>query len=198
MVIYKFLITLLSIFVISLTLSVDDFAVGIGYGLHKIKMPPKNLLLMVLGSAISTWGVMLLGKFIFTFIPDSIADFIGVIILGAIGCKMIYQGLTEKESYEKYINNNPISPNTKRTTSVFELMSVGFALGIDDFAQALGLGVAGFPVALTVILLEVAEIIAILSGNYLAFKGFSKKVNGRLSIIPGIVLILVGLYQLFF
>jgi putative Mn2+ efflux pump MntP len=40
--------------------------------------------------------------------------------------------------------------------------------------------------------------IALLSGNYLAFKVFSKKVNGKLAIIPGILLILIGVYEIFF
>ena len=81
--------------------------------------------------------------------------------------------------------------------SFWETYLVGLGLGVDDFAQALGLALAGFPIVLTVFLLEVAEVIALLSGNFLALKGFSKKVNGRLSIIPGIVLLLVALYGLF-
>ena len=46
---------------------------------------------------------------------------------------------------------------------------------LDDFAQAVGLALAGFPIVLTVILLGVAEMIALLSGNYLTFKCFRKK-----------------------
>jgi len=50
--------------------------------------------------------------------------------------------------------------------------------------------VAVFPIILTICVLEVAEVIALLSGNYLALKGFSKKITGMLYIIPGIVLLL--------
>lgn len=188
----KFLVTFFIIFGLSLTLSADDFSVGIAYGLHKTRIPIKIMLLMLLGSATSTWGVMLLGKFVVSFIPDWITSWASAIILGAVGCKMIYQGWTDKENYNQFVEKNPLS----RSMNPLETYIVGLGLGVDDFAQALGLSVAGFPIILTVILLEVAELIAVLSGNFLAFKGLSKRVNGKLTIIPGIVLILVAIWQL--
>ena len=64
--------------------------------------------------------------------------------------------------------------------------------------NSLGIAVAGFPIVITVCLLEVAEVITLLSGNILALKEFSKKINGKLNIIPGVVLLAVELYQVFF
>ena len=110
---------------------------------------------------------------------------------------MIYNGWKQKDDYSELAKNNPLSSNDSKSVSFLETYLVGLGLGVDDFAQALGLAVAGFPIVLTVRLLEVAELIMILSGNFLALKGFSKKINGRLSIIPGIVLILVAIYGLF-
>jgi putative sporulation protein YtaF len=198
MTIIKFLFTSITIFLVALTLSVDDFSVGIAYGLHKVRLPLKNLVFILLGSATSTWGIMLLGKFIFTSIPKLIADVIGFIILSTLGGKMIYQGWADKKDSEQNIESRLLSQDTTKSTNLRQSLSLGLALGIDDFAEALGLGVAGFPVVLTVLFLEVAELIAILSGNYLAFKGLSKKMNRKLSILPGIVLVFIALYQLFF
>lgn len=196
--IVKFLITFFAILGLSLTLSADDFSVGVAYGLFKIRLSLKSLMIMVLGSATSTYGVMLIGKFIFTSMPDYLTALISAVILGAVGCRMIYNGWKEKDDYSKLVNEKTIAFNSPKSVSLWENYVVGIGLGVDDFAQALGLAVAGFPIVLTVILLEVSELIMILGGNYLAFKGFSKKINGRLSIIPGIVLILLALYQVFF
>ena len=110
---------------------------------------------------------------------------------------MIYNGWKENINHSEPIKGNPVFSNVSKSMSFFENYLVGLGLGVDDFAQALGLSLAGFPVILTVVLLEVAELIAILSGNFLAIKGFSKKVNGKLSIIPGIVLLLVAIAQIF-
>jgi putative Mn2+ efflux pump MntP len=194
----KFAITFFTLFILSLTLSVDDFSVGVAYGLFKIRIPFKTLIITVLGSATSTWGVMFIGRFIFTSIPDYITNWLSAIILTVIGCKMFYNGWIKKDDSSEFVNNHPLSSSDSKAVSFWETYVLGLGLGVDDFAQALGLAVAGFPIVLTVILLEVSEMIAILSGNFLAFKGFSKKVNGRLSLIPGIILILVGLYQIFF
>ena len=194
----KFVIIFFMLFIMSLTLSIDDFSVGVAYGLFKIKIPFKSLIITVLGSATSTWGVMLIGKFIFKSMPDYITDWASAIILCSVGCKMLYNGWMQKGDYSEFMNNHSLLSNDSKPVSNWETYLVGLGLGVDDFAQALGLAVAGFPIVLTVILLEVSEMIAILSGNYLAFKGFSKKVNGSLSIIPGILLILVGIYEIFF
>ncbi|MBU3181846.1 manganese efflux pump [Clostridium psychrophilum] len=191
-------ITVIAFFILTLTLSVDDFSVGVAYGLYKTKLSYKSLMILVLGSATSTYGVMLIGKFIFTNMPDYVTTTASVIILGSIGCKMIYNGWKEKENYSELAKTNPLATIDSKSVSFFQTYLVGLGLGVDDFAQALGLAVAGFPIVITVCLLEVAEVIALLSGNLLALKGFSKKINGKLNIIPGVVLLAVALYQVFF
>jgi len=196
--IVKSLITFFSLFFLALTLSVDDLSVGIAYGLSKTRLSIKSLIVLVLGSATSTYGVMLLGKFVFTSMPSYITTWLSVIILGSIGCKIIYNGWKQKNDYSELTKKNPLPPNDSKSVGYFETYLVGLGLGVDDFAQALGLAVAGFPIILTVCVLEAAEVVALLSGNFLALKGFSKNINGRLSILPGVVLLLVAMYQIFF
>jgi putative Mn2+ efflux pump MntP len=194
----KFIITFFTIFFLAITLSADDFSVGIAYGLSKTRLPFKSLIIMVSGSATSAYGIMLIGRFIFTSMPQNLTSWISAIILSVLGCKMLYNGWKEKDNSSELVNQNSFSASDSKLMSFWETYLVGLGLGVDDFAQALGMSLAGFPVALTVLLLEAAEVIMLLSGNILALKGFSKKVNGRLSIIPGIVLILVAIYRILF
>jgi putative sporulation protein YtaF len=194
--IVKFLISFFTIFILALTLSADDFSVGVAYGLFKTRIPIKSLIIIVLGSATSTFGIMFIGNFIFTSLPDYITDWLSGIILGVIGIKMLYNGWKQKDDHVKLAKENSITSSNSKSIGFWENYFVGLGLGVDDFAQALGLSLAGFPVVLTVFLLELAELIAISTGNFLALKGFSKKVNKKLSIIPGIVLLLVALYEI--
>jgi putative Mn2+ efflux pump MntP len=193
--IIKFVIIFFVTFILTLILSVDDFSVGVAYGLHKTKMRLKPMAIMMLGSVLSTCGLLLLGSFVSTFLSDTIVAGLSTLILWTIGCKMIYQGWTEKEDGNEIIEKTPFSAS--RQINPWEPFFLGLAVGFDDFAVALGLAVAGFPVILAVFLMKVSQVISVSGGNYLAFKGFSKKVNGKLSILPGIVLILVGLYRIF-
>lgn len=196
MVFIKFVINFFTIFILALALSADDFSIGIAYGLFKTRISVKTLLIMVLGSAVSTYGIMLIGKFVFTSMPSSVTAWLSAIILAAIGIKMLYQGLKEKCAPSEVISQKSPHLNGSKSVGFFETFLVGLGLGVDDFAQALGLSLAGFPVILTVFVLELAEMLAILGGNYLAYKGFSKKVNGNLTIIPGIVLLMVAVWQI--
>lgn len=192
----KFLMTFFTIFILALTLSADDFSVGVAYGLNKIRLPFKKLVIMVLGSATSTYGIMLLGSFAFTSLPSNITSWLSATVLGVIGCKMLYTGWKGKNDNVKSVNEDSMDSNNLRVVSFWETYLVGLGLGVDDFAQALGLSLAGFPVVLTVCVLEVSEMIMILFGNFLALKGLSKKISGKLSIIPGVILLLVALYQI--
>ena len=171
MVVIKFLISLFTLFVLALTLSADDFSVGAAYGLFKIKIPFKTLLITILGSATSTWGVMLIGKFIFKSMPDYITSWISAIILGIVGFKMLYDGWKKKDELVEFAKNHQLGLTDSRKVSLWETYVVGLGWGVDDFAHALGLEIAGFPTVLTVILLKVAEIMAILGGKYWTFKG---------------------------
>jgi putative Mn2+ efflux pump MntP len=85
-----------------------------------------------------------------------------------------------------------------KTVNIWEAFYLGAALGVDDFAEAIGLGVAGFPVALTVFFFKLSEVIMISAGMYLAYQGMAvNKFNERIKYIPGIILIGVGIKQLF-
>jgi putative Mn2+ efflux pump MntP len=194
----KFLWEFILLFFLALTMSVDDFSVGVAYGLFKIKIPIKTLLITVLGSATSTWTVMLIGHYIFTNMPTYITGWASAIVLWCVGCKMLYNGFKKKDDSIEFAKKHPLDTQGSHSVNAWETYIVGIGLGVDDFAQAVGLALAGFPIVLTVILLEVGEMIALLSGNFLAFKGFSKKVSGKLVIIPGILLILIGFYEIFF
>ena len=194
----KLLWEFILLFFLALAMSVDDFSVGVAYGLFKIKIPIKTLLITVLGSVTSTWTVMFLSHYIFLNMPDYITGWASAIVLWCIGCKMLYSGFKQKDDSIEFVKKHPLDTKGSHSVNVWETYIVGIGLGVDDFAQAVGLALAGFPIVLTVILLEVGEMIALLSGNYLAFKGFSKKVSGKLVIIPGILLILIGFYEIFF
>lgn len=151
----KFLMTFFTIFILALTLSVDDFSVGVAYGLNKIRLPLKKLVIMVLGSATSTYGIMLLGSVVFTSLPNTITRGLSAIVLEAIGCKMLYTGWKGKDDNVKSVDEDSMPSNNLRVVSFWETYLVGLGLGVDDFAQALGLSLAGFPVVLTVCLLGV-------------------------------------------
>jgi putative Mn2+ efflux pump MntP len=72
---------------------------------------------------------------------------------------MLYTGWKSKDDNIELIKENAKLINFR------ENYLVGLGLGVDDFAQALGLSFAGFPIILTVFLLELSEMTMLLASN---------------------------------
>ncbi|HEX3047952.1 MAG TPA: manganese efflux pump, partial [Bacillota bacterium] len=87
-------------------------------------------------------------------------------------------------------------PKWTKPISIWEYLYLGASLGVDDFAEAVGLAVAGFPIVLTVILLQVSEVLAMWLGSFLGDKELSKFISPKLNFIPGVTLIGIAVWQL--
>jgi putative Mn2+ efflux pump MntP len=180
-------------------MSIDDLSVGVAYGLSKTRLSIKSLLIMLFGCMVASFGIMLASKYAFTMIPDDIAKYIMVAILGVLGIKMLYTGWKERkedENDEAKLLEKVVRDD--KSIGFWEKFVLGIGLGVGDFAQAIVISLVGIPIILAVILLQVGLIINVSIGNLIAYKGFAKKIKGKLSFLPGAVLILFALYELFF
>lgn len=188
-----FIVTFIKIFLLSLLLSIDDFAAGVSYGLRKTMIPLKNLIFVVIGSTSSLIVFMLLGKYLSSLFNDTTNKYLGFFLLSALGCWIIFKAWRDrKKSIHEYEH-----PKWAKPVSIWEYIYLGASLGIDDFAEAVALAVAGFPIVLTVILLQVSEIIAMWVGAYLGDKALSKFISPKLAFIPGLTLLGIAVWQLF-
>jgi putative Mn2+ efflux pump MntP len=189
-----FFITLLKTFFLSLVLSVDDMAVGVSYGLRKTAIPLKNLLFIVLGSTTSMYVSMLLGKFVISFFNETATKYLSFFLLAGLGCRVMY--VAWQDSKKKGAIQQLEHPKWLNPISLWESLYLGISLGIDDFAEAIGLAIAGFPIILTVFLFKLSEVIAIYTGYLLGAKELSRFMTPKLAFIPGIALICIGIWQL--
>lgn len=178
---------LLTTFLLSLSLSVDDLAVGVAYGLQRRSIRLGALLLVILGSAISMVVAMLAGRLLTTGLPHSMADWISAALLAGLGVWTLTRAYRERHEPPEA---HPLP------AGVWEAFYLGLALGIDDSAEAMGLAIAGYPIALTVVLFKLSQAIAISLGSLLGWRGLGAVVRRRLAYLPGLVLLLVGAAQL--
>lgn len=187
-----FIITFIKLFFLSLLLSIDDFAAGVSYGLRKTTIPFKNLFFVVIGSASSLFIFMLLGKYLSTLFTDKVKTYISFILLAGLGCWIIFKAWRERKKPIHEFEH----PKWTKPISIWEYLYLGASLGVDDFAEAVGLAVAGFPIVLTVILLQVSEVLAMWLGSFLGDKELSKFISPKLNFIPGVTLIGIAVWQL--
>jgi putative Mn2+ efflux pump MntP len=179
-------------FLLSLSLSADDMVVGVSYGLRRTLLRPAPLALIVLGSTLSMTLSMLLGKLLTAGLHHSVTRYLSVALLGGLGLWTLYKAWKESRSEPQA---RPGARRLLRAVGLWESFYLGLALGVDDFAEAFGLAVAGFPVALTVVLFKVSEVLMICTGELLGYLGLAR-LAGHLAYVPGVTLFLVGLWQL--
>lgn len=87
---------LLSILLLSCALSIDALALAIAYGMRRIRVPIVSMLIIAFFSIFYAALAMFCGSWLALFLPDNIANLIGILILAIIGISIIWQGINSK------------------------------------------------------------------------------------------------------
>jgi len=207
----------ISLLLLAIAVSIDSFSVGLTYGLRKMKLPLKSILIIASCSGLTLLMAMLLGHLITKIFSPSLAESIGGIILILLGAWIIYQffnPVREKETVkeEKNIINleikslgivinilkKPLTADFDKSGTItgLEAVMLGFALSLDAFGAGIGASMLGYsPLYLTLAVIFMSTTfvsLGILSGNFLSEKSRMDK----FSFIPGLILIVIGIIKL--
>lgn len=82
---------MVSILLLALAVSLDSFSVGFTYGLRKMKIPFKAILVIACCSGAVMFISMLIGSFLTKFLPVYVTEKLGGLILVGIGAWVLYQ-----------------------------------------------------------------------------------------------------------
>ncbi|MDQ1001249.1 putative sporulation protein YtaF [Neobacillus niacini] len=208
-----------SLLLLAFALSLDSFSVGFTYGLRKMVLPLKSVLIIATCSAISLMIAVSIGHGLEKILSPDITASLGGIILIALGAWVLYQFFRpekEKDSelleHEKLIINfeirslgiainilrKPMSADFDRSGTItgIEAFMLGFALSIDAFGAGIGAAMLGFSP------LYLALSVAVMSSLFLVLGirsgAFFHKFNlvQKITFIPGILLIIIGILKL--
>ncbi|MEH7491318.1 sporulation membrane protein YtaF [Neobacillus niacini] len=210
---------LFSLLLLAFALSLDSFSVGFTYGLRKMVLPLKSVLIIATCSAISLMIAVSIGHGLEKILSPDITASLGGIILIGLGAWVLYQFFRpEKEKdaelleHEKLIINfeirslgiainilrKPMSADFDRSGTItgIEAFMLGFALSIDAFGAGIGAAMLGFSplylAASVAVMSSLFLILGIKSGTF--FHKFN--LVQKLTFIPGILLIIIGIMKL--
>jgi len=191
---------------IVIAVSLDSFGVGMTYGMRKIKVHFFPLLIIMSCSGMMVFIAMTIGNIISAYISSNITSSIGGIILIFLGLFMLVSIFSDsKKSFSNHIfvhqsvlsSPQKIDKDRSGTIQFNEAIILGSALAMDAFGAGIGVSMMGYKPILTAIL------IAGMSGGFLFIgmrTGFllSKiKVLSKLTFLPPIILISIGIYHFF-
>lgn len=193
--------------------NIDNFTVGIAYGIKKIKIGILSNLLIAIISAVGTFLSMSIGTFIIHFMSPKIANILGSSILILLGLWFTINFYIKQHS--KIINDQcSIENNSYRYKELLdtpemadidksgyidakESISLAFALTINNIGVGIGASITGLNILLTTGITFIFSIISILLGCLIGNSCFSKLFGKYAPLVSGIIIIVLGAYELF-
>lgn len=208
-----FYMNLLSIVI---AVSLDGLGVGIAYGMRKIRISFLALFVIMLCSGVIVLTSMFLGHFLRLFISPTVTSMLGSFILIALGLFVLCTLLrtSTKESYhvnenDKYKQKGKIShfkavildphhadKDESGSISATEAVVLGTALALDAFGAGLGAAMLGYSPIVTSVLIASMSGVFVFTGINIGYFLSKSKVLTKLTFLPPVLLICIGIYNL--
>lgn len=207
----------LTIVLFALAVSSDGFAVGMAYGIGKIRIPFFSLLVISLASALAVSLSMFCGKSLAELFSPQMSSYMGAIIILGLG---IYFLLTAgKEKIESLENDQEkpllvfsIKPlgiivqilkqpsradfDCSGEISTSEAFFLGLALAMDALGAGIGIAMTGSNILYTAVCVGMLKFILVNSGIYLGSKISAKELKAVTALVPGLVFIAIGIMEI--
>jgi len=204
------LITLL----LALSCNLDNLVVSTSYGTRKTNIPFASNLLVAVITGSATLAAMLAGKFVAGLIHPWYANYIGAMLIVFSGIWIFINETLRTCEYNspekqrkqlafckllKRLKNPPVfQTNDKGAISLKEGFVLGLALTANNLANGFGAGMTGLSPALTPAFVFALSLIAIWLGLKIGY-GYASRLLGNLAgPASGVLLILIGLFEMFF
>lgn len=207
----------ISLFLLAFTVSLDSFSVGFTYGLRKVRIPLKSILIISFCSAVVLISAMGVGNFIEQLVSPHIAESMGGFILIILGAWVLLQFFRSEKVKEPSVQKNtiikfeikslglviqilkkPMSADFDQSGAItgLEAILLGLALSLDAFGAGIGAAMLGFsPLYLAASVALMSSLFVSLGIRLGATFAKSDWVQ-KLTFIPGILLIVIGIWKL--
>lgn len=210
------MIQLISLILLAFAVSLDSFSVGFTYGLRKMHLPQKSIMIIACCSALTMILAMEVGKFAAKVVSPEIAGKIGGAILVGIGIWVLIQFFRPPKQknmshHEKTLLNfeikslgvvihvlrKPLDADFDNSGMItgFEAIILGMALSLDAFGAGIGAALIGFSPYIMAIAVALMSSLFLTAG--IKFGKFFTKVKWmqKFTLLPGFLLIIIGILK---
>ncbi len=192
---------------LAVALSIDGFGVGLSYGIRKIKVSFFPIILIVFCSVLALTFSLFTGQLVAGFIPGHLAGALGGTILVLIGLWQLAEGLKKYKDNPVLLTiklkalglvlqviREPENADIDKSGDINyrEALLLGVALNIDVMGVGFGAAMAGYSFLL-IPFVTTALFVALYSGLLIGKKFTAGFLGKKVYILPGILLILLGL-----
>ena len=215
----------ISMIMLAFAVSMDSLSVGVTYGIRKIQFPLRSRLVIACMSGTMLLSSMYVGSVLLLFLPVQAERWLASSILIALGIWAIYNVVKKEDKHERIeplvaapprikvwrfqlerfgivvqVLKRPTLGDLDRSGSISmtEAILIGFALSMDAFGAGISASFLGYSPLLLALLVCTLNIIFIglglKAGNLLS----KTKAVKKATVIPGAILICLGITKIFF
>lgn len=190
-----------SILLIGIAANIDNLAISVSYGLKLKRIPFLYNFIISLISIVFAFFSISAGSFLSNYFSQSMANFTGGILITALGIWFIAPlPIFMKNKSIQPEDTSPVllSLDQSMKITLKESSFLGFLLALNCLTIGFGAGITGFSPFFTSISIGVFSLISISLGNKVGNK-IGNTLFGKYSTnIGGLLLIIIGIYEMFF
>lgn len=203
---------IISVLLLSLAPNLDNMAIGLAYGAKKISVPLKSNLAIALFSGLATFVSSLFGNLLSNYIPNYLGNVIGGSIVSIMGIYTIINAILEKIRNKKIQDSNHIYIDSIKAVmkdpsiadrdysgdiSLKESILLGIALAVNCLGTGFGAGMTGVNIFILTAIIGFFSLFTIYFGALIGKRYASKLLGDKATLISGLLLLFVGIYQIF-
>lgn len=203
----------LSPLLLSLSLNLNTLTVGISYGIKRIRINRSSVILVAIITSFGTFISMCIGKIIEHFLNSDLSNIFGNVLLILIGIYFIIEFMRiEKKhhgedtsyyvestlKYEELLEGpNIIDIDKSGEIDIINSLVLSISLTINSLGAQIAASIAGVNISLSVLFNFIVTIISIYLGYFPYNSCFSKLFIKYAPLASGILLIVLGIYEIF-
>lgn len=199
---------------LALALSIDSLGAGLSYGLQKIILPWYGILIICCCSGTILAVSMSVGNLLQQFIPASVVQLIGAVLLVGLGVGMLGKSVKDMALEEDdetlfqwsihrlgimiQILKEPhrADLDSSGMISTKEALWLGLALSLDSFGAGIGMAFMGYSPFWTSLCTAMSACLFLCIGLYLGGHIGERFSYKRIKLMPGCLLILIGIFRM--
>ena len=199
----------LSAAIFSMSSNLDNFVIGIAFGIKKIKIGFLPNLLIALITVTGTVASMYVGKIAASFLPRALTDLLGASIIILLGLYFVLQSFSNLLNRKKRIRSVALKDadsmidyaqdsdkDVSGSIDIRESAAVGFGLAFNNIGTGIAASAAGVKILQAAVCTFLFSILFLILGVYLGDRIFGRVLGKYAPLISGILLIALGIIEL--
>ncbi|KIL41343.1 membrane protein [Gordoniibacillus kamchatkensis] len=198
---------LLAVLLIGLASNLDNAGVGLSYGVRNIKIPWFSNLIIAAVSGFFTLLSGMAGSVLTAWLSPVAAHLIGTAVIVFVGVMVLIQPFIGKGSTKSRnsshlltrILRNPEEADFdgSRSLNLTESVVLGVALAINALAGGFDAGITNISVVLTSLTVGLFSFGLLGISEFVGKRYVAKRLGSKATVLAGLLLILIGIHQLF-